>query len=428
MIKKDWVELPPHSQGYKDGVNYFLDIAFTKGKVEEEEILCPCAVCCNDSWEVRDVVYDHLCSKGFVKGYTEWIYHGEDESLMDLDGDSNDETSSHDDIDGLLFETFKDAAEGGGVHEGLNEDAKKFYKLVDDANQELYPGCEKFSSLSFTIRIYLLKCLHGWSNASFTALLELLKEAMPDLNIPVSFNKTKSMIKDLGLDYKKIDACPNNCMLFWKDHGKDDSCHICGASRWIEYPEVANDLEESIKAHKVPAKVLRHFPLIPRLKRLFMCSKTADTLRWHAEHRSRDGKLRHPADAQAWKDFDAKHSDFACETRNIRLGLQGINEDVENDDINDEIQEDDVDSEIQVDDVDDEFQEDGVGDEFQEDDTNLDDEFQEDDIDLDDEFQEDDIDGEFQEEDVDEEFLEEDMCDEFQKDDVGDEFEEEKLK
>ncbi|CAK8534421.1 unnamed protein product [Lathyrus sativus] len=122
MIKKDWVELPPHSQDYKDGVNYFLDIAFTKGMVEEEEILCPCAVCCNDSWEVRDVVHDHLCSKGFLKGYTEWIYHGEDENLMDLDDDSDNETSSHDDIDGLLFETFKDVAEGGGVHEGLNED------------------------------------------------------------------------------------------------------------------------------------------------------------------------------------------------------------------------------------------------------------------------------------------------------------------
>lgn len=112
---------------------------------------------------------------------------------------------------------------------------------------------------------------------------------MPDLNIPVSFNKTKSMIKDLGLDYKKIDACPKNCMLFWKEHEKDDSCHICGASRWIEYPEVTNELDEIKKAHKVPAKVLRHFPLIPRLKRLFMCSKTADTLRWHSDKRSRDG-------------------------------------------------------------------------------------------------------------------------------------------
>jgi len=39
------------------------------------------------------------------------------------------------------------------------------------------------------------------------------------------------MIKDLGLDYTKIDACPDNYMLFWKVDGKDNSCHICGASR-----------------------------------------------------------------------------------------------------------------------------------------------------------------------------------------------------
>ncbi|PNX89151.1 hypothetical protein L195_g045268, partial [Trifolium pratense] len=258
-------------------------------------------------------MFDHLRGRGFVKGYNEWIHHGDDGSLMDIDSDTDDEVSS-DDIDGLLFETFKDVAEEDGIHDGINEDAKKFYKLVDDANQELYPGCKKFSTLSFTIRMYLLKCLYGWSNASFTALLELLKEAMPDLNIPVSFNKTKSMIKDLGLDYKKIDACPNNCMLFWKEHEKDEQCEFCGASRWIEYPEVGYHLEESKKVHKVPAKVLRHFPLIPRLKRLFMCSKTADTLRWHAGRRSREGRLRHPADGQAWKDFDAKHPDFALET------------------------------------------------------------------------------------------------------------------
>ncbi|XP_057434746.1 uncharacterized protein LOC130727587 [Lotus japonicus] len=223
---------------------------------------------------------------------------------MDLDSDT-DGNDSFDDIDALLVETFKDVAEAGRVHEGLNEDAKKFYNLVEDANQELYPGCKKISTLSFTIRIYLLKSLYGWSIASFTANLELLKEAIPDLNIPISFNKTKSMIRNLGLDYKKIDACPNNCMPFWKEHVNSDSCHNCGASRWVDFPEVDHGLEESTKAHKVPIKVLRHFPLIPRLKRLFMCSKTANSLRWHAEERSRDGKLRHPADGQTWKDFDS---------------------------------------------------------------------------------------------------------------------------
>ena len=34
-----------------------------------------------------------------------------------------------------------------------------------------------------------------------------------------------------------------------------------------------------------------------------MFLKTADSLRWHDEERSKDGKLSHPADGQAWIDF-----------------------------------------------------------------------------------------------------------------------------
>ena len=128
---------------------------------------------------------------------------------MNIDDDMD---YSRDDIDGLLNDQFRDVAHVEGVYDGPNEDAKKFYNLVEEASQELYPGCSGFSKLSFTLRLYLLKCLHGWSNESFTSLLELLKEAMPELNIPPSYNKTKSMVKNLGLDYEKIDACPNDCL------------------------------------------------------------------------------------------------------------------------------------------------------------------------------------------------------------------------
>ncbi|XP_058775279.1 uncharacterized protein LOC131649536 [Vicia villosa] len=145
---------------------------------------------------------------------------------------------------------------------------------------------------------------------------------MPDLNIPESFYKTKAMISGLGLDYKKIDACPNDCMLFWKEHEKENSCTICEASRWKQNAATEGCESEQPKNDcRVPAKVLRHFPLIPRLQRLFMCSKTAESMRWHEEERSKDGKLRHPADGEAWKDFDELHPDFSSESRNVRLGL-----------------------------------------------------------------------------------------------------------
>ena len=89
---------------------------------------------------------------------------------------------------------------------------------------------------------------------------------MPELNIPQSYNKTKSMVKNICLDYDKIDACPNDCMLFRNDHKDYKYCHTCEASRYIEAPNVDSELESSKKQHRVSAKTLRHFPLIPRLK------------------------------------------------------------------------------------------------------------------------------------------------------------------
>jgi len=47
---------------------------------------------------------------------------------------------------------------------------------------------------------------------------------------------------------------------------------------------------------RLDAKVMWNFPIIPRLKRLFVIAKTAKLMRWHAEDRVNDGKLRHPED------------------------------------------------------------------------------------------------------------------------------------
>lgn len=129
------------------------------------------------------------------------------------------------------------------------------------------------------------------------------------------------MIKDLGLDYKEIHACPNECMLHWKEHKNNDIFHVCKTSWWKEFAQVNGEFERPKHEYKVPAKILRYFPLIPRLQRLFMCSRTTEQIRWHEHERVKDGKLRHPVDGQAWKDFDRLHSNFAFKCRNIRLGL-----------------------------------------------------------------------------------------------------------
>ena len=60
----------------------------------------------------------------------------------------------------------------------------------------------------------------------------------------------------------------------------------------------------------VLVKVLRHFPLILRLKRLYMSSKTTPLMRWHDEGCIKDGKLRHPADSYAQKKVDDQYSNL----------------------------------------------------------------------------------------------------------------------
>jgi hypothetical protein len=46
-------------------------------------------------------------------------------------------------------------------------------------------------------------------------------------------------------------------------------------------------------------KVLRWFPLIPRLQWLFMSQHITSHIRWHANGHTKDGDLRHPTDDEA---------------------------------------------------------------------------------------------------------------------------------
>ncbi|KAG8490950.1 hypothetical protein CXB51_014091 [Gossypium anomalum] len=302
----------------------------------------------------REVVYEHLIVDGFIRGYKKWIFHGEctssgTSSTINL---TYPETDYHqyvrqDDMEDMLRDAFNMRSHGeqsfppdfiisedcnitGNVfcetgtsapNEEPNEEAAKFYNLLNEMNEELYEG-SKYSKLSFCIRLFHLKCLGGWTGNSFTMLLEFLRETFPFAKIPQSCQDMKRLIKDLGLGYDKIHSCPNDCMLYWGDQKNQQSCHVCGKSRWMNSnTEDMNTDKGGAQLRKKPVKVLRYFPLIPRLQRLFMSSKTAESMTWHNDQRADDGLLRHPADSLAWKSFDSKFPSFASDPRNVRLGL-----------------------------------------------------------------------------------------------------------
>ena len=60
---------------------------------------------------------------------------------------------------------------------------------------------------------------------------------------------------------------------------------------------------------------------ILRLQRLYAFKATAKHMTWHANHKTEDGLMCHPSDAETWKHFDRIYPEFAIESQNIMLSL-----------------------------------------------------------------------------------------------------------
>lgn len=248
-MDKTWIKAQITSTTFKDGVKSFID--FARVTAIRGSIACPCYRCCNDKWFDINTVHAHILRFGFLPAYTTWTSHGEYYASSPLSQPSSvlETFPAQDDIRGLVQDAFGvnslqeqresrlegDIGEASGVDPNTQEDNSgaediRYKKLLEDCEKELYPGC-KYSSLSFTLHLYHIKCISGISNKAFGMLLELLIDAFSHLtSLPSSTNEAKKLTRDLGLGYQKIHACPNDCMLYWHERETQQSCHICNAS------------------------------------------------------------------------------------------------------------------------------------------------------------------------------------------------------
>ncbi|CAO2813509.1 unnamed protein product [Amaranthus hypochondriacus] len=198
-----WTNLLQSSNEYEKGVLDYLDRAFATEAIGDQ-IICPCKECYRRFWFRGDKVYNHLIANGIMPGTEGWLC---DENNTSSTKNTNVDNSPAflDDMERLIYDTHRDVAtmfprDHEGVGEEANTEAKKFYRLIEEGNEELYPGCKTFSKLSFLIRMFLLKCKHGTTNTAFKDYLQLFREAVPDSKLPKSYNEAKKVVKDLGDD------------------------------------------------------------------------------------------------------------------------------------------------------------------------------------------------------------------------------------
>jgi len=107
--------------------------------------------------------------------------------------------------------------------------AHLYDSLKPDSEEELYPRCTNFTRLSVTLKLFSLKARNGWMDTSFTELLEMLKEMLPENNsLPIRNYEAEKVLCPMGLEYQKIHACPNDCVLYKEEFASLKACPTCG--------------------------------------------------------------------------------------------------------------------------------------------------------------------------------------------------------
>ncbi|GKB88719.1 CACTA transposable element, partial [Tanacetum coccineum] len=285
-----WPNLNRNTDEFKAGLNTFIEMC--KAHLNDRnKCFCPCRRCKNGTTHELSVIKKHIRDHGFSMYYDVWEYHGENFIIAPLVvNETNDMINVLNDIcrQNNYIEHDTNTASASNepdIASTSNKPAEDVGPTKDDleglfemANEELFPGCTWMSSLDFLAKMSHIKVLHKWTDSSFDDTMEVLLKAFPaGAKVPKSHYKAKKTMKKVGLGYESIHACINDCFLFW---GKD---------------EKGND--------NTKKEISKH-------------------MTWHATGKcNEDGKMGHPVDGKAWKEFDKNNVDFAKEPRNVRLGL-----------------------------------------------------------------------------------------------------------
>ena len=87
---------------------------------------------------------------------------------------------------------------------------------------------------------------------------------LPPSNIlPHTYRDLSSIMKEIGMNYEAIHACPDDHVIYYNQHEFAIDCMECHISRYRTYQVTK----------KVSHKVLHCIPMIPCLQWLFRCKK-----------------------------------------------------------------------------------------------------------------------------------------------------------
>jgi hypothetical protein len=312
-----WNDNGCHSQEWVVNTNAFIQRAFCSDpRAEKYGVPCPCSDCGNRVRRRRAVINMHLCKRGFMPGYTLWTEHGEKPVSEPTFGHEY-HINTADGLDEMLGD-LGDAMPIDSVKEEPPADVKAFYAMLSASKVPLH-NFTSVAQLTAVARLMAIKSQHNLSAECMNKFLKLFDDVLPENHkMPKNLYECQCILRGLKMPYIKIDACVNNCMIYYKEDKDKEKCDFCGESRYVH----VEPTQQGHRRKPIPRKVLRYLPFIPRLQRMYMEAKTAKHMRWHKEGRRRNRNVMvHPSDAESWTHFNTASPDFARDARNVRIAM-----------------------------------------------------------------------------------------------------------
>jgi ferredoxin-like protein FixX len=109
-----------------------------------------------------------------------------------------------------------------------------FFKILNASEDPLHERIE-VTLLDFITQMMAIKSKYFFSNNCYNDLVKLINDILlKSYKVPKDIYPSKKIMSALSLKYEKINVCPDNCKLSWKEHANERKCLECGQSRFIK--------------------------------------------------------------------------------------------------------------------------------------------------------------------------------------------------
>jgi hypothetical protein len=167
-----------------------------------------------------------------MPGYEVWMHQSETvcERTTSV-AEEGDDRSSDDRMDEMLDAMRSEL--GTNREDPLTSEVQKVFNMLIASEESLHEHTT-VNVLTLMTRLTGIKSKFAFSKKCYTELLSLISNVLPSNHkMSKDMFQSKKLLSALSMEYEKIDACEDNCILFYKEHKDETKCLKCGKSRLV---------------------------------------------------------------------------------------------------------------------------------------------------------------------------------------------------